>query len=254
MIDFHNHVLPSVDDGSSSLEMSLDMLKKASEDNTNTIVNTVHFNHPKMQFINTDADNIRNQCLLLEKEARKNNIKINIIPHAEVYYDDKILEAKNNPITLLNNKYMLIEFSPLIEPIFYKENFYKLQLEGIIPIIAHVERYRSVQKNANIVKEWIDLGYIIQINCASLIGDFGKEIKSISEYLFRNGLVHILGSDAHNNKNRNFCLQNALSIVERNFGEMQKNQIIQNLENLLSNEELKTINLSKRKSIFDAIF
>ena len=50
MIDFHNHVLPEVDDGSKSLEISLCMLKNAEEQGITNVVNTVHFQHPKVEF------------------------------------------------------------------------------------------------------------------------------------------------------------------------------------------------------------
>ena len=48
MIDFHNHILPNMDDGSSSLEMSLDMLENASKQGITDVVNTVHYQHPKV--------------------------------------------------------------------------------------------------------------------------------------------------------------------------------------------------------------
>ena len=50
MIDFHNHVLPNIDDGSKSLEMSLNMLNHAYEQGITDVVNTVHYQHPKMEW------------------------------------------------------------------------------------------------------------------------------------------------------------------------------------------------------------
>ena len=49
MIDFHNHVLANVDDGPKSLDESIDMLKTAAKQGITDIINTVHFQHPKMQ-------------------------------------------------------------------------------------------------------------------------------------------------------------------------------------------------------------
>ena len=51
MIDFHNHILPSVDDGSKSIDMTLSMLKHAENQGITDVVNTVHFQHPKMNYI-----------------------------------------------------------------------------------------------------------------------------------------------------------------------------------------------------------
>ena len=49
MIDFHNHILPNIDDGSKSLDMSLRMLTKAAEQGITDVVNTVHYQHPKVE-------------------------------------------------------------------------------------------------------------------------------------------------------------------------------------------------------------
>ena len=48
MIDFHNHIIPNLDDGSKSIEMSLNMLREAEHQGITDVVNTVHFQHPKM--------------------------------------------------------------------------------------------------------------------------------------------------------------------------------------------------------------
>ena len=48
MIDFHNHILPNIDDGSKSLEMTINMLQEAEKQGITDIVNTTHYKHPKM--------------------------------------------------------------------------------------------------------------------------------------------------------------------------------------------------------------
>ena len=56
MIDLHNHVLPGCDDGAKDIEESLSMLRVAYEQGITDVVNTIHFQHPKMPKINTDYD------------------------------------------------------------------------------------------------------------------------------------------------------------------------------------------------------
>ena len=56
MIDFHNHILPDVDDGSKSIEMTLDMFRSAELQGITDVVNTVHFQHPKMENKNVEYD------------------------------------------------------------------------------------------------------------------------------------------------------------------------------------------------------
>ena len=78
MIDFHNHVVPKIDDGSKSSKMSLDMLRKSYEDGVKTIINTVHFQHPKMDFLNTEYEYIIEKTKKIEKLANNNGIKVKL--------------------------------------------------------------------------------------------------------------------------------------------------------------------------------
>ena len=92
MIDFHNHIIPNLDDGPKSLENSLAMIQKAYSDGFSTIVNTVHLDHPS---VHVSKEQILKYHILsknLEKECRKINIPITIIPCAEVYFSEKTYE------------------------------------------------------------------------------------------------------------------------------------------------------------------
>ena len=56
MIDFHNHVLPGLDDGSKNIEQTLSMLKTASDQGITDVICTVHYQHPKMDGIDINYD------------------------------------------------------------------------------------------------------------------------------------------------------------------------------------------------------
>ena len=216
MIDFHNHVLPNVDDGSKSIEMSIDMLKEAQSQGVTDVVNTVHFQHPKMHDKNVRYDFLIGEIKKLQDAINLLDIKINIHLAAEVFYLPNLLEvSKNHFTTIGNRKYMLVEFAPTIFPIGYEDEFYKLQLAGITPIIAHPERYRFIQNDIGILEDWIRKDFIIQIDAGSLIGNFGTAIKEVACNIMKNNCMHIIGSDAHNNNNRNFCLKEAYELIEK---------------------------------------
>ena len=219
MIDFHNHIIPNLDDGSKSIEMSLNMFKEAQKQGITDVVNTVHYQHPKMNKKDTSYDFIINEINTFQKILTNNDINIKIHPASEVFFDFNLTKILENPITTFGNKkYMLIEFQRLFFPEGYDKELFKLQLEGITPVIAHPERYRGVQGNIDLVKKWIDRGYLIQIDCASIIGGFGKETQITAHKLLKNNLCHLVGSDAHNDKNRNFCLKYALLKIEEIMG------------------------------------
>jgi len=251
MIDFHNHVVPNIDDGSISLDMSIQMIEKAFKDGFTTIINTIHLNHPTVHVDKNKIKSYNDSCKNLEKECAKRNIFVKIIPSAEVYYDEQILDMCLQNNVLINEKYMLIEFNPSITPYMLEENFYQLQLRGIIPIIAHPERYNMVQRNINIIKSWIKKGYLIQINSKSII-DKNKILNATINKIIKDGLFHLIGSDAHNDGKRNFCLKECLAFLEKKYGKQVCSQLIDNSDNLLNDKAIKTVKVRK-KTFLDKI-
>ena len=233
MIDFHNHILPNIDDGSKSLEMSLNMLREAECQGITDVVNTVHFQHPKMDGIEISFEGIRQRVDELQNNLDAEGIKIKIHIGSEVFYLPNLVELRENPLcTMGGGRYMLIEFSVLNLPNNYEDVLFKLKLNGVTPIIAHPERYREIQNNFELIATFIDKGYIIQLDAGSLIGHFGIETKKCVNKIISNGYFHLIGSDAHNDKKRNFCIEKLFEI---------DNSIIENYKKLIFNENPKNI-------------
>ena len=249
MIDFHNHIIPNLDDGSKSIEMSLNMLKEAQSQGITDVVNTVHFQHPKMDTKNTDYDFVISEIKKMEEIAKNNNININIHPASEVFFKFNLTEILDNPITTFGDgKYMLIEFDRLFFPRGYEDELFKLQLKNITPIIAHPERYRLVQKDFTIAEKWIKRGYIIQLDCASITGAFGKKTQKVAMDLLNSGLCHLIGSDAHNDNKRNFLMKFAIEIIKRKIHENVATILIDNSTRILNGKGCKTYSSSLKKN------
>ena len=265
MIDFHNHIIPNIDDGAKSLEMAIDMLREAEKQGITDVVSTVHFQHPKMDGKNTSYSFIHDKYLDLKKVLSDNDININIHLGAEVFYLPNLTSILENPlVTIGNGKFMLIEFQTKILPPIYLEELFKLQKENITPIIAHPERYREIQKNIDLAKEWLSRGFVLQLDCGSILGHFGEECKKISMELIKQGCIQIIGSDAHNNKIRNFCLKPAYDRIEDLFGSNIGVKLKNNSSLLLEGKKLQVIgavnvsnnqkiNLNKMSSLIDFI-
>ena len=233
MIDFHNHILPNVDDGSKSLEMSLNMLREAERQGITDVINTVHFQHPKVEGMDISFERITQAIENLQKSAIENNINVKIHNGAEVFYLPNLVEISENPLTTIGNgKYMLIEFPTHILPQGFEDEFYRLQLNGITPIVAHPERYNAIQNDCTIIDSWIERGYVIQVDAGSLLGQFGKVCLETAESLLKSSSIHLIGSDAHNDSKRNFCLGN---LFERMITEQSIDyvKILQNNTKLL---------------------
>ena len=187
MIDFHNHILPSIDDGSKSLETSLEMLGFAANQGITEVVNTVHFQHPKVENEDISIIRINKEIDKLQNELNKNNINIRLHSGAEVFYLPNLLKILDNPLTTFNNgKYMLIEFLPQNMPERYKNQLFDLKIAGVTPIIAHPERYSIVQEYPSVVSSWLEAGYLIQVDAGSPLGKLGPKAKKASINIIEN--------------------------------------------------------------------
>ena len=240
MIDFHNHILPNVDDGSKSLEMSLNMLRLAEEQGITEVVNTVHYQHPKVENEDISFKRINGEIQKLQQELDKNRIKVKLHIGAEVFFLPNLMEIKNDPLTTFNgSNYMLIEFLTYNLPDSHEQQFYNLKMAGITPIIAHPERYKFVQNDLNNVVRWLELGCLIMVDAGSVLKQFGDECFLAAESIIKNQWCHILGSDAHNDGRRNFCLKDSFNIVKNWLGDDAYPLVYDNPRAVISGEKIE---------------
>ena len=250
MIDFHNHVLPNVDDGSKNMEMTLNMLRTASKQGIKKIINTTHLQHPKMEGKNTNFDYIDSINREVLYRAKAEGINIDIKLAAEVYYLPNLCDLIDNPLATING-YMLIEFPMVITPVDFEDTFFQLRLRGITPILAHPERYRYFQEDVSKLGKLKDMGVILQIDAGSLIGHFGHKTKKIALDMLSKGYCHLIGSDAHNNSKRNFCLEEAYNTID---SDQTISILKRNSESIFSGQgDLRSIKVDSKRSFFEII-
>ncbi|WP_426349479.1 tyrosine-protein phosphatase [Alloiococcus sp. CFN-8] len=197
-IDFHSHILWNVDDGSLSKEMTLDMLSISEEERVEYICATPHYIINEQEIALEDYK----ERFELLTEAYKGNV--NLIPGLELYMHPKLPEYfKQGKIFGLNKeKYMLIELPMRDFPIYTRDVFYELSILGVKPILAHPERNLKIQQSPTFLMELIDDGVLAQVNAGSLLGVYGQAAKDSAELFVKNNMIHLLGSDAHNNQRR----------------------------------------------------
>ena len=135
MIDIHTHIIPNVDDGSKSLEISRELLNLELKNHVKNVILTPHQNE-----MNLDKENIKKKYLELKENVR--DININLYLGSEIYFYDNLSEdLKNDKIITMNDtKYVLIEFSTRFD-VGVIDKLYDIKVLGYIPIIAHIERY-----------------------------------------------------------------------------------------------------------------
>jgi protein-tyrosine phosphatase len=246
MIDIHSHILPGIDDGSKNMEITLEMLRNAEKDGTKEIVATPHY---LLEY----GEATINEVKLLVKEVNalidKEGMNIRVYSGQEVYFNESIIKnyMEGNIGTINNSRYMLIEFPmhKFDNNIF--DTLYELQVRNIIPIIAHPERYKPFREQPSLINNFIDQGYLFQMNAGSITGKFGESIKKTANIFLENNIYNFIGSDAHNIDNRNTGLKNAIEMLNEKNNDSEKiNKHIfeDSSKKLLKNE---TINFSGKK-------
>ena len=200
MIDVHNHQLYGIDDGSTCLEDSLDVLKSMSKFGYTDVILTPHYIRDSRY-----SSNVRNNKRIIEelREAlRENNININVYLGNEIFMDDDIIGLlKEKEITSLNgSEYVLIELPMSGDYPDYIDIFRELMARGCKVILAHPERYLSFQEDYTLCDEVYEEGLILQCNIDSLNGKYGPEAEKLIKYLLKNKMVSLFGTDIHRAK------------------------------------------------------
>ncbi|MBP3953165.1 tyrosine-protein phosphatase [Bacillus suaedae] len=218
MIDMHCHILPGIDDGPRTLAESLELAKLAERDGITTIVATPHHQHPS--FMN-DGPSVLRAVDELNTQLKENNINIEVVPSQEIrIHGDMIEQLKVGDLLTYgqDNQYLLIEFPSNHIPHYTTKLFYDLQVNNYIPIIAHPERNKVLIEKPDILYDFVKNGALAQVTSSSITGHFGKKIKKFSEQLVEANLAHFIASDAHNQGERPFRLQEAYGLIEKEFG------------------------------------
>ena len=231
--------MPNIDDGAKSLEISLKMLKYAAEQGITDVVNTVHYQHPKVETEDISFERIKKEVNILQSELDNNDIPITLHCGAEVFFLPNLIKIKDDPLaTFLHGRYMLIEFQIHHIPPTHKQLLFDLKMANVTPIIAHPERYLQVQENINIVAEWLDTGCLIQVDAGSPLGYLGSRSQVAAERIIKNGWCQVLGSDSHDDKKRNFCLAESVDYVRNWIGDYVDTMVEENPRLILNGDKL----------------
>ena len=238
MIDIHNHLLVSVDDGPSTEEEALDLLKQAKDNGISKIIVTPH--HLSGDYFNEKSKTL-SDLESLKSLIFDNNLEIEVFPGQEIRINGDLVDDLENGknLTLNNSRYILIELPFTEVPSYIDKMFFDLQLKGYTPVIAHPERCRTIKKNPNILFELVEKGAIAQITASSVVGSLGESMQEVSLEMIENNLIHFVGSDAHHAENRPFMLKEAYEVIAKELGQTCVNDLQNNAEAILHNNEVK---------------
>lgn len=209
MIDIHCHLLPEVDDGPKSWEISEEMCQMAKADGIEHIVATPHANH-RYTYDRTELSG-RLETL----QARVGNLpKLSLGCDFHLSYEN-IQDALVHPdrYVIGTGRYLLVELSNYSIPPQIGDTYAKLIAMGIMPIITHPERNPILQSTPGAILQWIDLGCAVQVTASAVTGAWGEAVKQSAEWLLEREAVHFLASDGHDTKRRPPIMSSARDVI-----------------------------------------
>ena len=193
--DLHCHVLPGMDDGCKSCQESTQVLLESKRQFVVGIAATPHY-YPR-ESVQRFLERREQAYERLKEHIQKSKLVTpKICLGAEVAYRNGISkEPMLDSLCYGESNYLLLEmpFSTWSHTVLDEVEYICL-VRGIIPIIAHIERYAKFQDKKTLERLY-GMNVLIQMNAEYYLS---KETYRKARKLLKSGIVHILGSDSHN--------------------------------------------------------
>lgn len=205
-VDLHSHLIPGIDDGSKSLEDSIQLIRELKNLGFHKIITTPHI---MSDYYRNTPDIILSGRDKVREELHRLNIDVPFDAAAEYYYDEYFVDIlKSNKVIAINNEYLLFELSYLTKPTGVREIIFEIQLKGYKPLLAHPERYPFYS-----LAEYMQLkeaGCLFQMNILSPTGHYGSNAMHNAELLIENQMIDFIATDLHHMQHIRLIRKNAM--------------------------------------------
>jgi len=200
MIDFHNHLLPGVDDGAADLGQTRSALEAYRAQGATAVIATPHFQGSLL------LRPERAQAALAAVDAAFAAARelaaaefpgVRLERGVELMLDTPEPELDDPRLRLAGTRFALVEFPFMTVPPFASSSLFELQMRGWVPVLAHPERYMGSADATRDSEEWKRGGALLQVNAGSLLGKYGPDARARAWRLLERGTADYLGSDYH---------------------------------------------------------
>lgn len=234
MIDTHLHILPGVDDGPETLEEALTLARVLVQEGVHAAIATPHYND---EFPSHTAAEIRERVEDMQLALDRHGIPLIVFVGHEALIKAGLVEdiQMGRCATLNGSCYLLLElwnrqWIPETERVIFE-----LRANGIVPIIAHPERYYAIQREPNRLTGLLQQGALAQLVASSLTGMQGNSARRCAETLLKKGLIHCIASDAHGLQRRSPGVTHGLKRAIELVGQAKVHQLIETRPALIVN-------------------
>ena len=235
MVDIHSHILPEVDDGPKSWDVSVAMCRTAAADGITHMVATPHAN----ERYRYDREHLKGVVARLQ-ELVGDELQIGLGCDFHLSYEN-IQDSLAHPKRYVINetRYQLVEFSNYSVPEQTTDSFHKLGDCGITVILTHPERNPILRESLQRVVEWAEQGCVVQVTGSALTGFWGDRTRRAALWLLERQAVHVLATDAHEMEKRVPILSTARDAAAEICGEEVAEALVEtNPRAIINNEPL----------------
>lgn len=201
LTDIHIHLLTDVDDGAKTETEMYRMLDASYADGVRVLCATPHF-HPG--YFGNNVKKSEEAFAKLSSYARETYPNLRLCLGNELRYSRDCINWLDSGLcqTLNGTQYVLVDFHEAEEARKITGGLEQLLNAGYIPILAHVERYRSLMGEISLLSDIRANMVIIQMDSQSVMGGFGVWTKNWCKRLLQKEMVDLVSSDAHDLRNR----------------------------------------------------
>lgn len=199
LIDIHSHVIPGIDDGSSDMDESMEMLRAAARAGVTAVVATPHcFSYPRSPRTPEIACGLEKLKAAAASDSEAS--KVELLIGAEIMLDPGVREVISSggiPTIGGQGMYILVELPMLSVPDYTEGTLFELKASGYVPIIAHPERNYELSQDLEMLQRLIYGGALIQLDAGSIVGAYGSAAERSALKILHSHMCHFVASDAH---------------------------------------------------------
>lgn len=219
MVDIHTHILPMIDDGSQSLEDSLEMIASELKNNVKHIFITPHLfrkdiEEYSLEFLREEFNKFRTYV------EERDPVKLYL--GQEIYLSSDLITRlkKKDFLTMNKTDYILLELPYDYSLTSFEEVLHACNILGLKIVLAHIERYSYF--NLKDLEDLASNGVLFQVNSSSIVSK-QRSLKVRVKKLFKKGLVSFVASDLHSFRKN--TMLDAYEIIRHKYGETIANDV-----------------------------
>jgi protein-tyrosine phosphatase len=227
LVDFHNHVLPAVDDGARDAGETRAALLSMYRAGVHLVIATPHV---QASALNDTPDAVGYRARidagyeLARRIAESETPDLTLLLGAEILLDDPALVLPRTGVQLAGTDFILVEFSLYGVPPNAGDMLFRLRAQGWRPVLGHPERYSGL--GTELLRSWRAMGTLLQVNAGSLLGDYGPHARKRAWDLLRSGTVDYICGDYH--ARGSYRVPAALDALARRGGRRQREILVAN--------------------------